>query len=211
MNSFAARLIGLALALVTRTARAGQCDESGAAFQVREIEAYAKNAKADRPFFNHICMETAREVPKLAKRAIAACDTIVHREPSADCVEWSAKLGAKQLGDIDLFAKISEALPLDPFCDRSPALPAYDALGDARVLPLVMAAWSAAAVDKRARQAKRRFTWTVWRHDAIRILGRLGSAEERAFLEAQLPSTNDRGITRALKKALAQIDARQHP
>ncbi|HET7500500.1 MAG TPA: hypothetical protein VFK02_05835 [Kofleriaceae bacterium] len=44
--------------------------------------------------------------------------------------------------------------------------------------------------------------------DAAKFLARHGGATEKAFLEEQLATTRDAGIARAIRSAIAAIDAR---
>ncbi len=205
------RLIVLALISISsvRAAFAGECDARGAAQMVGELEAYAASAKAPKPDIHHICMETAGTIPRLVARTVTACTTILAREPTfADCVEWPVKFGKTKLDGIALFDKVGELFPLEPFTYGSQTLALYDRLGDARALPLITAAWQAALADKRATQPRHAHTFLVWRHAAVAIFAKLGGATERAFLEEQAKTVRDRGLAKAINKAIAAIAAR---
>lgn len=192
-----------------RPAWAGYCDEEGAAMEISALEAHAKNPKKERPDLDHICMDTVSTVPKLVKRTLAACTKVLEREPDfAGCIEWSAKFGAKQLGAIDLFERVGATFKLEPFTYGSQTLPIYEGLGDARAAPLVLEAWKAALADKRAKQDRHAHTFRVWRHAALRLFAKLGGATERAFLEEQQKELKDKGLLKAIKKTLAEIEKR---
>ena len=192
-----------------RPAWAGECDEGSAGEVIRGLEAYARSPKKEKPYLDHICMDTASTVPKLVKRLLAACTKVLEREPDfANCTEWSVKFGAKQLGAIDLFERTTATFKLEPFTYSSQTLPIYEALGDARAVPLVLEAWKAALADKRSKQDRHAHTFRVWRHAALRIFAKLGGATERAFLEEQQQVLKDRGLLKAIKKTLAEIDQR---
>jgi hypothetical protein len=198
-----------ALMLTTQTAMAGYCDEDNAADQIKRLEAYAKG-KGEAPELNHLCMETAQSVPKLVKRVIAACTTLIAREPKhGDCIEWSVKYGATQLGGVELFGRVGEAFRNDPFSYGAGTMELYGKLADPRALPLITATWTAALADKRATQAKHTHNWTVWRHAAIGMFAKLGGATERAFLDEQAKAVKDRGLRKAIAKAIAAIDKRK--
>ncbi len=204
-------MLGLMLGtgLSMSAAHAGLCEEEYAQETVVELEAFAKKPKKERPSLDQICMETIVGVPKLGKRVIAACTKVIEREPDfIGCLEWSAKLGAKQLGTVELFGAVQAAFKLDPFLAYSQTLPIYEALGDARAVPLVRQAWEAALADKRSKQTRHEHTFKVWRHAALRLFGVLGGAEEKAFLEGQQAAIKDRGLQKAFKKAIAAIDQR---
>jgi hypothetical protein len=202
-------LFCLVMGMAARPAWAGYCDEDGAKATVGELEAYAKKKGKEEPSLDGICMEAVQELPKLKKRTIAACTKVIEREPQfAPCVAWSVKFGAKQLGTVELFDKVGELFKIDAFPYGLPTLELYDALGDARAVPLVLEAWKAALLDKRAKQDRYRYEFTVWRHAAIKIFSKLGGASERAFLEEQAAAIKDRGLLKAIKKANAAIDQR---
>jgi hypothetical protein len=202
-------LLCCVMVLAARPAWAGDCGEDGAKATVEELEAYARKKGKEEPNLDHLCMESAAELPRLMKRTIAACTKVIEREPQFKaCVEWSAKFGAKQLGTVELFGKVAELFKLEPFPYGSPALSLYDALGDARAVPLVLEAWRAALLDKRATQKRYTYEFTVWRHAAIKIFAKLGDASARAFLEEQAVVSKDRGLLKAIKKAIAEIDKR---
>jgi hypothetical protein len=192
-----------------RPAWAGYCDEESAASVITGLEAYAKKPTKEKPYLDHICMDMAATVPKLVKRTLAACTKVLEREPDfANCTEWSVKLGAKQLGTIDLFERVGATFKLEPFTYGSQTLPIYEALGDARAVPLVLEAWKAALADKRAKQERHAHTFRVWRHAALRLFAKLGGATERAFLEEQQQELKDKGLQKAIKKTLAEIEKR---
>lgn len=202
-------LFCLVMVLAARPAWAGDCGEDGAKATVEELEAYAKKKGKVEPSLDHLCMESASDVPKLMKRTIAACTKVIEREPQfKQCVVWSVKFGAKQLGTVELFGKVGELFTLEAFPYGALALELYDALGDARAVPLVLEAWKAALLDKRAAQKRHAYEFAVWRHAAIKIFAKLGDAEARAFLEEQAAVVKDRGVLRAIKKAIAEIDKR---
>jgi hypothetical protein len=202
-------LFCLVMVLAARPAWAGYCDEDGAKATVEGLEAYAKKKGKEEPSLDHICMDAVGELPKLMKRTIAACAKVIEREPQfAQCVEWSARFGAKQLGTVELFGKVGELFKNDPFLYGLQALEIYDALGDARAVPLVVEAWKTALLDKRAKQERHAYTFLKWRHAAIKIFAKLGGASERTFLEEQAAAIKDRGLLRAIKKAIAEIDKR---
>ncbi len=202
-------LVSGALAMSAPPAWAGMCEEEYAAEQVEELEAYAKKPGKGKPYLDHICMDTAATVPKLTKRVIAACTKIVEREADfTDCIEWSVKFGAKQLGAVDLFERTKESFKIEPFTYGSQTMAIYEALGDARSVPLVREAWQAALADKRAKQDRHSHTFRVWRHAAIRIFAKLGGAEESSFLETQKGQITDKGLKKAIDKAIAEIRKR---
>ena len=202
-------LFCLVMVMAARPAWAGYCDEDGAKATVVELEAYAKKKGKEMPQLDDICMDAVRDLPRLMKRTIAACTKVLEREPGfAACVEWSAKFGAKQLGAIDLFERTGATHPIEPFTYDSQAMHIYQALGDARAVPLVVEAWKAALLDKRSKQERHAHTFRVWRHAAIKIFAKLGGAGERAFLEEQAAVIKDRGLLKAIQKANAEIDQR---
>lgn len=202
-------LFCLVMVMAARPAWAGYCDEDGAKATIQELEAYAKKKRKEVPQLDDICMDAVRDLPKLMKRTIAACTKVLEREPEfGACVEWSAKYGAKQLGTIDLFERTGATHPIEPFTYDSQAMHIYNALGDARAVPLVLEAWKVALADKRSTQERHAHTFRVWRHAAIKIFAKLGGAGERAFLEEQAKTIKDQGLLKAIKKANAEIEQR---
>lgn len=206
-------MLGGALAagmlLAARPALAGYCGEEGMVAAVKQIEAYAKKPSKEAPSFFGLCMEEMEMEPKLQKRFIAACTKVIEREPLfADCVQWSVRFGAKQLGSVDLFGKVVELYKADPFVSEDFPLTLYLDLDDARAAPIALEAWKAALPDKRATQERYRFSYAKFRHAAIKIMAKHGGANERAFLDEQSKTVKDRGIKRAIGKAIAAIDKR---
>jgi hypothetical protein len=201
--------IGL-IVLLTDPAFAGDCT-GGGPDAVKEFEAFASRPAGARPAVNHLCMEDAASTPRLVKRLLAACTTILARDPrQADCVEWSVKFGGKKLGEVDLFERIGEIFPIDAFKDQSIAGTLYEKLEDPRALPVITAAWLKLAADPRATSTKSdfKYRWATWRHTAIRIFGKIGGSSERAFLEEQARTANDGGVRRASARAVKAIEKR---
>lgn len=202
-------MVSAALLLTASPAFAGYCDEEGAASVVQGLEAYAKKKGQEVPVLDHLCMETAQTMPKLVKRTLAACTKVIAREPGfSDCVQWGVLFGAKQLGDVELFGKVGELFKLEPFTREDFPLDLYLALDDARAVPLARQAWQAALLDKRATQERYRFSFVKFRHAAIKLFAKHGGADERAFLDEQGKLLKDRGLKKAIGKAIAEIDKR---
>ena len=201
-------LFALALSwFVARPAQAGSC-EGYHREAVREFEVYAAKGRPT-PSADEICLDDLRSEPKLAARVVKACDAIVRREPGfAPCVAWSVRYGAKALGGLDLFEAIGRLFPMQVFTYQDPALELYAALGDPRAVPVVRAAWQAAAADPRSGKKKHAHVWGVWRRVATDFFAVRGGADERAFLQAQLATTTARGLRKAMTKAIAAIERR---
>jgi hypothetical protein len=186
-------------------AYAGDCHEGGPL--VAAVEAYARKPGTQVPELSSLCMEQGVVPSKpLAKRLIAACDVIVAREASRDCVYWSTVLGAKQLGGKEMIDQLAAQVPLDPF--HFATVEAYEKLDDPRAVPLVVAAWQAGLADKRAKKAFYAEDLARWRHAGARILGKHGGAAERAFLDDQVQTLGDRGVKKACRAASAAIAKR---
>lgn len=202
-------MLSAGLLLAARPAWAGYCGEDGMLATVKDLEAYARKPGKERPSLDGICMEEMTSEPKLQQRSIAACAKVIAREPDfAACVQWSATFGAKQLGDVELFGKVGELFKIDPFLRADFPLDLYLALDDARAVPLALEAWKAALLDKRAAKDRYRYSFTKFRHAAIKLMARHGGAGERAFLDEQGKTIKDRGIKKAIGKALAELDKR---
>ncbi|MCE9576083.1 MAG: hypothetical protein K8W52_23225 [Deltaproteobacteria bacterium] len=73
---------------------------------------------------------------------------------------------------------------------------------------MFVAAWKAGLADRRAGRARYADDLARWRHAAARTLGRLGGADERAFLDEQAKSARDRGVRRACAVASVAIGKR---
>lgn len=211
--SWMLRALPIALAagllLAARPAWAGYCGEEGMMAAVNELEAYARKPGKEKPTLYHLCMEEMESEPKLQQRILAGCTKVLAREPDfAPCVQWSVTYGAKKLGDVELFGKVGELFKLDPFVGEDFPLTLYLSLDDARAVPLALEAWKAALLDKRAAKDRYRYSFTKFRHAAIKLMARHGGAGERAFLDEQGKAIKDRGIKKAIGKAIAEIDKR---
>jgi hypothetical protein len=125
-------------------------------------------------------------------------------------VRWSVEVGAKKLGSLDLFDATSKLFGLDPWKPGDIGATLFAKLDDPRALPLVTAAWTTAAASKKVRSAKSndQYLWTVWRHAAIRLFASQGRTDDITFLREQAAATRDRGVKRAIGKAIAAIEKR---
>ena len=201
-------LVFAAVALHAAAARAGECDRDSAVEMVREFEVYAKQPGSEKPWVSHICFEDQiLDSKPLAKRFIAACDTIIAREKTyKDCVRWSSMAGAKQLGGKDIVDLLAAQYPLDSF-DYNTA-ETYERIDDPRVAAMLIVAWKAGLADKRAGKANVADDLARWRHAAARALGAHGGADEKAFLDEQVKTIKDRGVRKECQAASDAIAKR---
>ena len=202
-------LVILVLVLAARPAWAGDCSGGGPDV-VRDFEAFARGRTKTAPLPDHLCVEQGvMEDPKLIKRFLAACETIVARDPKGStCIYWSIEMGAKKLGTVDLFDAVTENFTLDAFLYQNAAMTRYGLLDDARAVPIMRAHWVTANADKRATQSRHQHNFTVFRHAAITLMRDHGTADDAAFLTEQAKTIKDRGIKRAITRALAAIEKR---
>ncbi len=199
-------LMAAALAGAPRAATAGSCDGYERE-EVERFEAYAR--KPGPPLIGEaLCLEPIVG-SKLAARVVKACDVILAREPGLrTCVEWGIVFGATALGGRPLFDALDAAVPLDVFGDGRRALELHLRLADPRSAGLARAAWQAALGDPRVAKKKHAYVWAVWRRGAVDLFAAVGGAAERAFLQEQLVTTKARGLAKAMRRAIAAIDAR---
>lgn len=203
-------------------AHAGAClGEDEVVAEVVQLETYAKNPKAPRGF---LCIRVAFAtdidvVPKshrkpLLDRIEKACTKVLEREHGDnECVELGIRLGKKSLGGVDFFDVVSKS-KLDVWnWDRwTPELWMLGELGDARGAVIVRDTWKA-AIDVAAKHeaAKRRGylqAWAGWRNEAAQTIGKIGVAEDKAFLEEQAAATKDRYVRQACLEGAAEIERR---
>lgn len=200
----------VSLLALARPVRAGDCSEGGPDV-VKNIEAYAQGKTRTAPDLNHLCVEQGvASDPKLVKRFLAACETIVARDPKdGNCIGYGIELGAKKLGSFDLFTAVGAVYRVDPFRE-GPAVQLYRKLDDARAVPVLRAHWQSALADKRANSTDHDLTYSyaVFRHTTLKLMTAYGGKEDAAFLSEQMKTTKDAGIKRAMNKALAAIDKR---
>jgi hypothetical protein len=206
----AAIALGIALFAPLR-AEAGDCSGGGPDV-IRDMEAYARGTLKTKPMPDSLCVEQGViGDKKLEKRFLAACEKIVARDPKdGTCVFWSIDMGAKKLGTLDLFTALGTLSTIEPFIYGNGATESYLELDDPRAVPLLREAWRTADADKRASSQNRHLAhnYLVFRHSAVKLMNRHGVAADAAFLTEQLPRAKDRGLKRAISRALAAIDKR---
>jgi hypothetical protein len=211
MRAWLAAWVVLGVAFGARTAEAGDCSGGGPDV-IRELEAYARGAQKQKPAPDHLCIEQGvMEDQKLVKRFLAACEKIVARDPKDGlCIGWSIEMGAHQLGTLDLFTAASTLWTIEPFVYGNGVTESYVTLDDARAVPLMREAWRAADADKRAASSNRHLAhnYLVFRHSALKLMTTHGDATDAAFLTEQAKRAKDRGLKRAIARALAAIDKR---
>jgi hypothetical protein len=195
----------------TRHAEAGDCTGGGPDV-IKELEAYARGTQKQKPAPDHLCIEQGvMEDKKLVKRFLAACEKVVARDPKDGfCVNWSIEMGAHQLGTLDLFTAVGTLWTIEPFVYGNGAAESYVVLDDPRAVPLMREAWRTADADKRATSSNRHLAhnFLVFRHSAIKLMTKHGDATDAAFLTEQATRAKDRGLKRAIARALAAIDKR---
>jgi len=208
---FATVVLAIAIALMPLRASAGECDDDNARRNVVALETYA-SGKGAKPEIWGLCVEQAIVgSPKLTARFVAACEKIVARDPDdSECVHWSVFLGARKLGAVDLLDSVTRLFTLDPFAEAMNAIDMYVKLDDARALPLIHDRWLVAAKDKHASSMKSEwvYRWAKWRHAAIALYASKGTPDDVAFLQDQAKATRDRGVKRAIARAVAAIQQR---
>jgi hypothetical protein len=179
---------------------------------IKDIEAYARGTQKAAPELNSLCIEQGVMGDKrLGKRFLAACEKILARDPKdATCIHWSIEMGAKKLGSLDLFTALGTISTILPFEYGNGAAGSYLVLDDPRAVPLLREAWRTADADKRASSQNRHLahSYLVFRHTAVKLMHRHGVAADAAFLTEQSSRAKDRGLKRAITRALAAIDKR---
>jgi hypothetical protein len=209
-----AAIATVGLAASARSADAGDCSGGGPDI-LRDIEAYARGKLKEAPSPSSLCMyqEIVGE-PKSTKRFLAACEKIVVAHPTDwACVRWAPELGVKKLGTFDLFDGVHATFKIDPFEYGNTAGNLYILLDDPRAVPLMREAWKTANADKRATMDRRqdKHNFIVFRHSVIKLMAKHGSKDDAAFLAEQAKTISDKGIKRAITKAIAAIDKRSAP
>jgi hypothetical protein len=194
-----------------RIAEAGDCSGGGPDV-IRELEAYARGTQKEKPAPDHLCIEQGvMEDKKLTKRFLAACEKIVARDPKDGlCIGWSIEMGAHTLGTLDLFTAVGALWSITPFVYGNGATESYVTLDDPRAVPLMREAWRVADTDKRATSSNRHLAhnYLVFRHAAVKLMTKHGGAADVTFLTEQATRAKDRGLKRAIARAIAAIDKR---
>lgn len=203
----------LALALLLAAAEpvhAGDCT-SGGPDVLRQMDLYARGKLKQAPQLDHLCVEQGVMYdPKLVKKFLASCATILKRDHTdMNCTWWGIEMGQKSIGGVDLFEGLSGWV-IEPFEYGNLASELLVELDDPRGVALVRAAWEKANADKRATSSKKEpaHNFLVFRHFAIKLMAKHGSADDATFLRAELAKAKDRGLKRALTRAIAAIDKR---
>jgi hypothetical protein len=191
-----------------RIAAAGMCDDESARETVKEVEAFAKTGKGTLGI-STLCLEQSIVAsPKLTKRLLAACTTILVRDPKqGQCVMAAITLGEKKLGAIDLFLGVAGYAKLDPYEWHDQATELYLKLDDPRASVVLLAAWKKALENKK-RANSTSHTWLGWWLGATAMFEKHGGADEKAFLEEQLKTAKDKKLVKAIDKAIAAIAKR---
>ena len=199
-----------AASLSTKAHAHGYCEDEIATKLVVDLETLARGKDAQPDNWGDCVSENIALNKKLTARLLAACTKIIETNPDhSDCVVWAIEVGAKQLGKRDLFEAMVKLFPIDAFDGVSFGL--YATLGDARALPLIRDAWTAAAKDKRSKSPSRNQTYllAVWHHTALALFTTQGGADDAKFLTEQLSATRDKGVRRGMHRAIDAIKKRE--
>jgi hypothetical protein len=227
-------LVVLALVIATRPVLAGAClDIFEDTDNLKQLEEFASRRGKQKPPGNEIdpwlCVELAMGndavldgstgtydkagTQRLHKRAIAACTKVLDRDGDAgECVFILAAGGLAKVGAHDIFELVGK-LPEDPLDSvggwrRKPSL--YGAMGDPRGAAIVAEMWRA-TIPRAAEWEKMHRSmadWSAWRQLAADALGKLGGADEKAFLEQQATATKDKYVEKACRDAAEKIAKR---
>lgn len=201
--------LGILLA-AAEPAHAGDCT-SGGPDVLRQMDLYARGKLKEAPNLDHLCVEQGvMGDPKLEKKFLASCATILKRDHNdMNCTWWGIEMNQKSIGGVDLFEGLSNWV-IEPFEYGNLASELLVKLDDPRGVALVRAAWEKANADKRATSPNREsaHNFLVFRHLAIKLMTKHGTADDATFLRAELPKAKDRGLKRALTRAVAAIDKR---
>ncbi|HTR50928.1 MAG TPA: hypothetical protein VMJ10_09500 [Kofleriaceae bacterium] len=232
-------VIALALVAATRPAAAGAClDLADDTDDLHKLEAFAaRKGKQKQPDDGNkpwLCVELAMgndaiidgstgnydkvATRRLHERAIAACTKVLDRDDDpGECVVIVAAGGLVKVGGHDIFALVGK-LPEDPIENAGglgwTRTMLYGAMNDPRSAAAVVEMWKAAIPRADRREKLHRGSmadWSGWRQDAAGVLGKLGGADEKAFLEEQALATKDKYVAQACRDAAAAIAKRLSP
>ncbi|MFT3698525.1 MAG: hypothetical protein QM831_35600 [Kofleriaceae bacterium] len=210
------RLVVLVVALLAGTAHAGFfCDEDPNPVELKALEVYAKS-KTTTPDLGGawICLGNTQK-PKLTKRTLAACETVLDREPKNEmCNTIVAKLGQATLGKHDILAWV-ERQPLEPWNVNS-SMPSYpfwllQALADPRASAFIVDKWKTLIPieAKHEKSSGWMSDWSGWRQHAAEALGAgANDADTITFLKEQAGLTKDTHVKDACLTAAAAIENR---
>jgi hypothetical protein len=206
----------LVLALVigaAAPASAGlECEDAAA---IKDLEAFAKDkAKGEEVGRNYswLCVEFGAQ--RLKPRIEKACKKILDRDgENSECVVAAAAAGFAKLGDHDIFALVGK-LPDDPI-DYAGGIgftkaDLFERIGDPRGAQLLVDAWKTAIPRADAREKRHRsmVDWSSWRQNTAHVLGTLGDADTKTFLEDQAKATKDTHVRDACTTAASAIGKR---
>ena len=218
------RVLVAAMILSAATeARAGAClGEDEIVDDIVRLEAYAKDPKAT--ITGYYCVRVAfgdqddivppSDRKKLQGRIEKACTAILTRDHAdAECIELAVRLGKKSLAGVDLFDVVSKYKADIWDWDRwSPMLWMLGELGDPRGAQLIRDEWTAAievaAKYEKAHRHELMMAWAGWRKDAAEMLGKLGAAADKTFLEEQAAATKDPYVKQACLDGAKAIERR---
>ncbi len=220
--------------LVARVASAGAClDLAEDLDSLKQLEAFAKRPGKQKPPQDAqpwLCVETAmgsdaiidgstgnfdeKATRALQQRAIAACTKVLDRDgDNRECVIILAAGGLAKVGDHDILALVGK-LAEDPIESAGGVgwtrTALYGRMNDPRAAKVIVDMWRA-AIPRAAQREQRHRTmadWSGWRQTAAGVLGKLGGADEQAFLEEQAKATKDAYVARACRDAAAAIAKR---
>jgi hypothetical protein len=153
----------------------------------------------------------AKATRRLHERAIAACTKVLDRDGErGECVAILAGGGVTKVGDHDIFALVGK-IPEDPLESAGgmgwSRTSLYGAMKDPRGATAIVEMWNAAIPRAEAKGAGLA-DWSGWRQRAAEVLGALGGADDKQFLEQQAGATKDKYVEKACRDAAAKIGAR---
>jgi hypothetical protein len=198
------------LALLPVRAYAGACETpADAEADMKSIETAAKSTKATKLTATEVACVTLGAEP-FAKRIEAACSKILERDAAnAMCITISAAAGLAKVGTHDivaaLIARTEDPLDVKMRGFNKPELLA--ATEDPRGAAPLVETWKA-TIPLAAKKKKRASEWASWRVFTADALGVLGGAAEKTFLEEQLTITKEKGVKKAIQKAITAIAGR---
>jgi hypothetical protein len=103
---------------------------------------------------------------------------------------------------------VEQAFTMDPLSWESQPALLYITLDDPRAVPRLVAGWTAQAAKQPPRASWQQQGWDRFRRGTAKFLGKHGGAAEQAFLKDQLAVTRDPAIAKAIRAAIAAIEAR---
>ncbi len=210
-------ILVLAVVATAGLARAGlTCDAEEMKDFLGALEKYAKGpAPMDLIQDGYDCGWIGHANDAYKERFFLACTAILARrgadpDVKTQCAHIALDAGRTSLGAVDLFGVFRES-DLDPVDDHAPDyLAAMAASGDARARTVIVDHYRKylARAAKKPPKGSAADSWVKWQVRVLGTLEKVGTAEDRPFVDEVTASTKERKVLEAAARLAAALDAK---